>query len=233
MKTVRAILIAIPLVVLVGSASASTIIQDGTFLSPIGIGLSSPHWNDWTNAGIKNNHAATTPIPGNWASIPVGGDLFQRFNALSQGTYTASFFVQYQQPWTSELVFGVQTALGTPVSEVFGAGTGGLIILPPSPPPISNVLPPSALFYTLSFTIGPQTPYVANELYFSNSYNFPEPVIANSINPPGTIINIADVSLIATVPEPSTWAMMLIGFAGLSYAAYRQKKKNAAVLVAG
>jgi PEP-CTERM motif len=35
------------------------------------------------------------------------------------------------------------------------------------------------------------------------------------------------------VPEPSTWAMMLIGFAGLGYAGYRgSRKKNAAKLAA-
>ena len=31
-----------------------------------------------------------------------------------------------------------------------------------------------------------------------------------------------------TVPEPSTWAMMLIGFAGLSYAGYRASRRAAA-----
>jgi PEP-CTERM motif len=31
-----------------------------------------------------------------------------------------------------------------------------------------------------------------------------------------------------TVPEPSTWAMMLLGFAGLSFAGYRQARKAAA-----
>jgi PEP-CTERM motif len=30
----------------------------------------------------------------------------------------------------------------------------------------------------------------------------------------------------ATVPEPSTWAMMLLGFAGLGYAAYRKTKNE-------
>jgi probable HAF family extracellular repeat protein len=32
-----------------------------------------------------------------------------------------------------------------------------------------------------------------------------------------------------SVPEPSTWAMMLIGFAGLGFVAYRRTKKGAAV----
>lgn len=35
-----------------------------------------------------------------------------------------------------------------------------------------------------------------------------------------------------SVPEPSTWAMLLIGFAGLSFAAYRRKPVGANVAVA-
>jgi hypothetical protein len=31
------------------------------------------------------------------------------------------------------------------------------------------------------------------------------------------------------VPEPSTWAMMLIGFDGLGFMAHRQAKKSAVV----
>ena len=34
------------------------------------------------------------------------------------------------------------------------------------------------------------------------------------------------------IPEPSTWAMMLIGFAGLGYAGYRRRKSPAAALTA-
>jgi hypothetical protein len=33
--------------------------------------------------------------------------------------------------------------------------------------------------------------------------------------------------VVAGVPEPSTWAMMIIGFAGVGYAAYRRKAKPA------
>ncbi len=33
-------------------------------------------------------------------------------------------------------------------------------------------------------------------------------------------------SIVAAVPEPSTWAMMLLGFAGVGFAAYRQSKKS-------
>jgi hypothetical protein len=43
---------------------------------------------------------------------------------------------------------------------------------------------------------------------------------------------IAQPALAAAVPEPSTWAMMLIGFAGVGFAAYRRTKKNTTALVA-
>jgi hypothetical protein len=36
---------------------------------------------------------------------------------------------------------------------------------------------------------------------------------------------------IAPVPETSTWAMMLVGFAGLSYAGYRASRRPAAAAV--
>lgn len=38
---------------------------------------------------------------------------------------------------------------------------------------------------------------------------------------------IDNVSVTAGVPEPSTWAMMLIGFAGLGFARYRRARKGA------
>jgi hypothetical protein len=31
----------------------------------------------------------------------------------------------------------------------------------------------------------------------------------------------------SAIPEPSTWAMMLIGFAGLGFSTYRQTRKTA------
>jgi hypothetical protein len=34
------------------------------------------------------------------------------------------------------------------------------------------------------------------------------------------------------VPEPSTWAMMLVGFAGLGFAAFRTRKSERAIVAA-
>ena len=41
-------------------------------------------------------------------------------------------------------------------------------------------------------------------------------------------IGLDDVSVTA-VPEPATWAMMILGFAGIGFIAYRRKSKPAAM----
>jgi hypothetical protein len=41
-----------------------------------------------------------------------------------------------------------------------------------------------------------------------------------------------DVSLTAAVPEPTTWAMMLLGFMGLGIAGYRNSRNRSAALAA-
>ena len=45
----------------------------------------------------------------------------------------------------------------------------------------------------------------------------------------GTSMNVDNivVSAVAAVPEPSTWAMMILGFAGVGFMAYRRRKSAA------
>jgi hypothetical protein len=40
---------------------------------------------------------------------------------------------------------------------------------------------------------------------------------------------VTDRLVSASAPEPSTWAMMLIGFAGLGFAGYRARRTATAV----
>jgi hypothetical protein len=215
---------------------ATNIIQSGTFQNPIEIGTPTALgiWSDWTGAGIGRD-PAPSPIPGDYATLPVGADLFQRFAALANATYTLTFLVEDASAWAAQLVFAVQEALGSPVGEEAALGL-----------PEDITLEPSSTFeqVSLTFTVD-NPPYPLNELTFSNSYDNPIPPIANSVNPSGTIIDIADVSLVldpaggvdglsivggSVVPELSTWAMMLLGFAGLALAGYRRAKAGRATL---
>jgi hypothetical protein len=41
--------------------------------------------------------------------------------------------------------------------------------------------------------------------------------------------NANDSAVFTTVPEPSTWAMMMLGFVGLGYTASRRNTKNRTV----
>jgi hypothetical protein len=43
---------------------------------------------------------------------------------------------------------------------------------------------------------------------------------------PGNVISVSGSNSSSTIPEPSTWVMMVLGFAGLGYAAVRRSSKG-------
>ena len=45
-----------------------------------------------------------------------------------------------------------------------------------------------------------------------------------TLTPFGQLINRGQTEIKSAVPEPSTWAMMLLGFAGLGYAGFRKAR---------
>jgi hypothetical protein len=47
----------------------------------------------------------------------------------------------------------------------------------------------------------------------------------------GHAVALAFTNAASTVPEPSTWAMMVLGFVGLGYAAFRRNSKARAIAV--
>ena len=56
---------------------------------------------------------------------------------------------------------------------------------------------------------------------------------ANQARGPGVghAVALAFTNAASTVPEPSTWAMMVLGFVGLGYAAFRRNSKARAIAV--
>jgi len=55
-------------------------------------------------------------------------------------------------------------------------------------------------------------------------FSFSQPVTSVSFASSGIAFEVAGVS-VDPIPEPSTWAMMLLGFAGLGYVGYRRARK--------
>jgi len=58
-----------------------------------------------------------------------------------------------------------------------------------------------------------------------------DPVTGGAGDPLTALDNFAVTFAAGGVPEPSTWAMMLIGFAGLGFAGYRRSQKASAARV--
>src|SRR5208282_5164697 len=72
------------------NGASDSIIQDGDFLDPIGTGSNLTPWSDWTSAGITTT-PAPSGIPGDYASLPIGADLFQRSAPCRTATISFRF----------------------------------------------------------------------------------------------------------------------------------------------
>ena len=59
---------------------------------------------------------------------------------------------------------------------------------------------------------------------------FPDAAVIGIQTDTGSVLLTAVSATAGTVPEPSTWAMLLLGFAGLGYAGWRRAAKREAEL---
>ena len=106
----------------------------------------------------------------------------------------------------NNLQFRVNGALVTGQSvEFFAANSNTEIIDNPST---------SFFFDDLSLTTGP---------YFTGTLSDPT-FVPGSYGITGDSLTITDIS--AAVPEASTWAMMILGFCGVSFMAYRKRGRS-------
>jgi hypothetical protein len=78
------------------------------------------------------------------------------------------------------------------------------------------------------FEIG-EPPFLVGQPLGGGAFaGFPVPFVANLSVAPGTALCSGDAACAGLVgaPEPPTWAMMLLGFAGLGFAALRRTTKS-------
>jgi PEP-CTERM motif len=109
---------------------------------------------------------------------------------------------------------------------------------PPTYTAATGVSPPGCVSSCGSFTNGIQGDWSGTSNHFAGPVTFflsgltTADFINNTagfmaavdvLGPNGTG-EVAGTGTFSTVPEPSTWAMMLLGFAGLAYAGYRKGK---------
>jgi hypothetical protein len=129
-------------------------------------------------------------------------------------------------------VFAADTFSGTDVSGALITFAGNYIYNPASGP----------LLVTIRLTGGSnddQTRTAAVEAgdsaQYTRAYSFDSFTTADGVNECGGGTCYGDTTQfgfsVAAVPEPSTWAMMILGFMGVGFMAYRQKSKPALMAV--
>lgn len=122
-----------------------------------------------------------------------------------------------------------QTIFG--LSDYQGASIFGNYVFPPSPPNRGvdtngfsfRVGPTGATSYNLYQDDGIFTP---GEDYSCGAvYCLIGPGTGPALNPNDTVLPLDSFTVtVAAVPEPSTWAMMILGFAGVGFMAYRRRR---------
>jgi len=84
----------------------------------------------------------------------------------------------------------------------------------------------STVFYDLSYAPGPSTPFLLTFPQFTDNVGtLTYKLTNNNCNAgacPGAGFGNVDTLTLTAVPEPSTWAMMLLGFVCLGYVGYRR-----------
>lgn len=161
-----------------------------------------------TNAtfGEPRVHSGTYAVNFNANSVPATAVLEQTFATLLGATYQVSF-------WFGAVSLASNPNVPSINSEIFGAN--GLTVL-------------ASHNYSV---VGnhPAIPYVNEQFTFVANGTQATLRLSDTTTQSGALDGVLDdvsVFLLASpVPEPSTWAMMILGFAGVGFMAYRRKSK--------
>jgi PEP-CTERM motif len=205
---------------------------DATFVNPQPAGATTTGVGTNTfTYGLPSGPATELTFTGNAAFSSsfntkfYAGTLFFHNGVIALGTEATSVDLALASHFTTP------GALGTVVSTF----TLALVTTPNTDDPIA-----SADFVNLPGSFTPSIFNIAGTNYTVAPVDFENVVGDGFLGSSGTQLHVieggdahADLYVVVTsdtsgvtpgVPEPSTWAMMLIGFAGLGFASYRNRK---------
>jgi len=167
----------------------------------------------------------TGPTTGNYGAMNIaGGGLESSFTLSQASVVTGVNFVA----WTYQ---GPITTLDWGISSSPGSATLGTVSPSQVAPTYTN--PPYDVstynFSTGSLSLLAGTYYLPLQSDPTAGGNNPfwDFASANADGSPNLTFQILGTASISSVPEPSTWAMMILGFAGIGFVAYRRKSKPA------
>jgi hypothetical protein len=223
MKSKLAILSGVLTTLLVGNAQADTFINLDTSAEQFveyGIGNTASGNGQWSIAQGDGSFNSGTGVSTYTLS---GAILSSTLAGFTSGTY--SFITQY----TGALAPSGQAPLGIAISP--GSSFFQYEFLVPSTTMTLNLVNGSSTFTETVFSNG--------VFHDGLTFSAVEPIICTGVstctaaevgaNPSATFSSPVQtfIDIPTAVPEPSTWAMMILGFAGIGFMAYRRKSKPA------
>ncbi len=194
---------------LTGAAGAVTVTltpgpQDPQYFAsaPLGTGTFTIGTTMWSSSSPASASTEQGSVQGQYA-VPLGMGNTTYMSVFGGGTETATFAT----PQTSISIYWGSIDLGNSFVTIAGYSLSGadLMNLYGATANGSHTSPTSNELVTIS-GLGPFTTAT-----FSSNQNSFEFSLGGST---------------PAIPEPSTWAMMMVGFAGLGYAAFRRSSKS-------
>ena len=188
-----------------GSFEAGTYIDDGPGFQNLSAG--DPSITNWTIGGHSIDWIGSYWQPGDGIhSLDLSGlalgSVSQSFATVAGGTYQVSF-----------LMSGNPDGGPNPKTLDVNVAGGDFFFNPASGPNHANMnWTPGSFFF------------VANSP--TTTITFASTTCADGGNFPCAFGPALDNVSVSAVPEASTWLMMLLGFAGIGFAAYRRSRRN-------
>jgi hypothetical protein len=210
-----------------GMAQASSLLVVTGYNMPNGDGQAQGGWLNYWDATYSNcvaNDCTTDGLSGSYLSgglgkLTDGIVATQPWYDVSDAAGTG----QYVGWLSSNPMINFNFAGGEVVNEVKlfvdNSHVGGVAA------PVSIVINGITYFNPPSAT--PSTPEVID----ITGLHLTGASVSVTLNNPNSWVFMSEAQFITGVPEPSTWAMTLVGFAGLGYAGYRASRKRVALAV--
>ena len=200
------------------NANASMIVADGSFNDPVAGGIFQTYsagttfgtGNVWlvTNGTVNVNSASVDEIGSYWPLTPGGsnsvdldgnspGGIAQTINFAAAGNYVLSYYLAGNPD-------------GGPSTKLLNVGVAGAT--------------QSESYTTTSAAFGP---WELEKIFFNVAAPGTTTLSFQSADASGAYGPVVGQVSISSVPEPSTWAMMILGFFGIGFMAYRRKSPSA------
>ena len=182
-----------------------------------------------TTSGLANGNTVNLVNEGHLTplQLTLGPGTYSIQNGATTGQYSAWNYNSFNGGWVWSFVIGADN--GNNTAEVFHVGW--MNVGTQSPSDTANAT--NIAQYRFGTVVNPSTS-VAN---YYDTFTLTQTTTLDFFIVDGYLPdNLGGVSLginpvVAGVPEPSTWAMMILGFAGVGFMAYRRKSKPALMAV--